>query len=122
MRGVYVARKHGAGPLTRSKPLVPPGVRPKKKMSDSPPAPDLSPGDDLDVMLEQLDTATDEILAKIENGRIRSPEHEKTRIQYYRALGYLLRTKRKILEDKTLEELAERIEEIEARREREKYR
>lgn len=80
-------------------------------MITSPPTPD-GDGDDYDAMLEQLDSAIDEIGEKIENGRIRDAEKEKVRIQYYRALGYLIRTKRKVLEDKTLEELAAEVEEL----------
>ena len=85
-------------------------------MSDSTPSPDLTT-ENYDVMLEQLDKAIDEIADKIESGRIRNPEHEKVRIQYYRALGYLVRTKRKVLEDKTLEDLEAEIEELKAARE-----
>jgi Mg2+ and Co2+ transporter CorA len=84
-------------------------------MSDSTPSPDLTT-ENYDVMLEQLDKAIDEIADKIESGRIRNPEHEKVRIQYYRALGYLVRTKRKVLEDKTLEDLEAEIEELKAAR------
>lgn len=77
--------------------------------TDSPSTPELIT-DDYEVMLENLDDAIEEITEKIESGRIRNPEHEKVRIKYYRALGYLVRTKRKVLEDKTLEELATEIE------------
>jgi hypothetical protein len=80
-------------------------------MSDSPPSPDLAT-ENYDVMLEQLDKAIGEIVEKVENGRIRDPEHEKVRIQYYRALGYLVRTKRQVLEDKTLEDLEAEIQEL----------
>lgn len=65
-----------------------------------------------DAMIEQLDGAISEITEKIQNGRIRDPEKDKVRVQYYRTLGYMMRTKRKILEDRTLEELAEEIEEL----------
>ena len=85
-------------------------------MSDSPPAPDLAT-DNYDAMLEQLDRTIEEIVEKIESGRIRNPEHDKVRIQYYRCLGYLIRTKRKVLEDKTLDELAAEVEELKAARE-----
>ncbi|WP_254542785.1 hypothetical protein [Halomarina pelagica] len=61
-------------------------------------------------MIDQLDGAIAEVTDKIENGRIRNPEHERVRVQYYKALGYLLRTKREVLQDKTLEELAAEIE------------
>lgn len=67
---------------------------------------------ELDGMIEQIDGAIDEIQYKIEDGRIRDVETEKVRIQYYRALGYLIRAKRQVLEDKTLEELAAEIEEL----------
>jgi hypothetical protein len=80
-------------------------------MSDSPPPPDLAT-ENYDVMLEQLDKAIGEIVEKVESGRIRNPEHEKVRIKYYRALGYLIRTKRKVLEDKTLEDLEAEIQEL----------
>lgn len=83
--------------------------------SDTPPTPDLRT-DDYDVMLDQLDSAIEELTSKIENGRIRDPETEKVRIKYYRTLGYLLRTKRKILEDATLEELEAEIEALKTAR------
>ena len=85
-------------------------------MSNSAPSPDLTT-ENYDVMLEQLDKAIDEIADKIESGRIRNPENEKVRIQYYRALGYLVRTKTKVLEDKTLEDLEAEIEALKAARE-----
>lgn len=80
-------------------------------MSDSSPPPDLAT-ENYDVMLEQLDKAIGEIVEKVESGRIRNPEHEKVRIKYYRALGYLIRTKRKVLEDKTLEDLETEIQDL----------
>lgn len=85
-------------------------------MSDSPPSSDLAT-ENYDVMLEQLDKAIGEIVEKVENGRIRDPEHEKVRIQYYRALGYLVRTKRQVLENKTLEDLEVEIQELKEARE-----
>lgn len=85
-------------------------------MSDSPPAPNLAT-DNYGAMLEQLDAAIDEIGEKIESGRIRDPEREKVRIQYFRALGYLIRTKRKVLEDKTLEELEAEVQQLKDARE-----
>jgi len=85
-------------------------------MSDSPPSPDLAT-ENYDVMLEQLDAAIGEIGDKIESGRIRDAEKEKVRIQYYRALGYLIRTKRQVLEDKTLEDLEAEIRELKEARE-----
>lgn len=81
------------------------------------PDPDLDATQSYDVMLEQLDAAIDEIVDKIDSGRIRDVEKEKVRIKYYRTLGYLIRTKQGVLEDKTLEELAEEVEELKAENE-----
>lgn len=77
--------------------------------TDSPPTPDLDT-DNYDAMLEKLDVAIENITEKVENGRIRNPEHEKVRIQYHRALGYLIRTRRQILEDRELQEFREALE------------
>ena len=85
-------------------------------MSDTPPPPDLAT-ENYEAMLEQLDAAIGEIGDKIESGRIRDAEKEKVRIQYYRALGYLIRTKRQVLEDKTLEDLEAEIRELKEARE-----
>lgn len=82
----------------------------------STPKPDLRT-DNYDVMLEQLNGAIENLTDKVENGRIRKPEHEKVRLKYYRTLGYLIRTKRKVLEDATLQELEERLAELEQDRE-----
>lgn len=69
--------------------------------------------DDYDTMLEQLDGAISELTEKIENGRIRDPERDKVRLKMYRTLGYLIRTKRQVLEDTTLQELEQRLDELE---------
>ena len=82
--------------------------------TESSPDPDLRT-DNYDIMLEKIDRATEEIMDKIESGRIRNPETEKVRLKYYRTLGYLIRTKRKVLEDKTLQELEEEIEALKER-------
>ena len=62
-----------------------------------------------------IDKAIDEVVRKIENGRCYDAEAEKVRIKRKRALGYLVRTKLKVVEARELEELAERVEEIEQR-------
>ena len=77
--------------------------------ADSPPTPDLG-ADNYDAMLEKLDKAIDQITDKVENGRIRNPEHEKVRIKYYRALGYLIRTRRQVLEDRELQAFRDALE------------
>jgi hypothetical protein len=68
-----------------------------------------------DRMFADVDLAIAEIREKIEDGRVRSPEHDKVRIQFYRALGYLIRTRADVLETKELEQLAERVEQLEER-------
>ena len=70
--------------------------------------------DEYDIMLEQLDGAIEVLEEKIETGRIRDPERDKVRLKQYRTLGYLIRTKRKVLEDTTLQELEQRLAELEA--------
>ena len=69
--------------------------------------------DDYDTMLTQLDGAIEELTDKIENGRIRDPKRDEVRLKMYRTLGYLIRTKRKVLEDTTLQELEQRLAELE---------
>lgn len=69
-----------------------------------------------DGMLATLNTTINDLMEKIENGRIRNVEREKVRIKQHRALTYLIRTKRDVLEDKKLEELEQKIEEMEAAR------
>ena len=81
-------------------------------MAQSQPTPDLRT-DDYDTMLRQLDGAIEELTDKIENGRIRDPKRDEVRLKQYRTLGYLIRTKRKVLEDTTLQELEQRLAELE---------
>jgi len=77
--------------------------------TESPPTPDLGT-ENYDAMLEKLDVAIEEVTDKVENGRIRNPEHDKVRIKYYRVLGYLIRTRRKVLEDRELQEFRDALE------------
>jgi hypothetical protein len=49
--------------------------------SDSDPDHDLDGADEYEQMLEQLDVAISEVNSKIENGRVRSPEHDQVRIK-----------------------------------------
>jgi hypothetical protein len=75
------------------------------------PNPDLRT-DDYDEMLARIDDAIAELSDKIENGRIRDPERDKVRLKMYRTLGYLIRTRRKVMQDATLKELEAEIEEL----------
>lgn len=91
-----------------------------EKDSEEPTDRDTSSGDeaawDRADMLASVDAAIEEVERKIENGRVRDPEREKIRIKQYRALGYLLRTKRKIVNDKQLVDMDERLSELEEAR------
>ena len=77
---------------------------------------DRSETDDYGDMLDTLDVAIEEIREKIESGRVRSPEHDKVRIKYYRALAYCINVRRQVANDQTLEDLAERLREVEKAR------
>lgn len=50
------------------------------------------------------------------DGRIRSPEKERIRLKYLRVIISAQAERRKVLADKELEELRERLEEIEEQR------
>jgi hypothetical protein len=78
------------------------------------PDPDLNT-DQLDILIEQIDKAIAEIVDKIESGRIRDPKRDQVRVKYYRALGYLARTKQDLVESKTLEELEAEVQEMKRR-------
>lgn len=81
-------------------------------------ATDTEEPDEIGTMINQLDDAIENINDKIADGRVRDPEKEKVRLKYHRTLGYLIRTKRKLVEDKTLSELSAEVEALkEARRE-----
>ena len=51
------------------------------------------------------------------DGRIRSPEKERIRLKYLRVIVSAESERRKLLQDKELEELKERLERIEERQE-----
>lgn len=72
---------------------------------------------DYQSMLDTLDIAIEEAEYKIEEGRVRSPENEKVRIKWVRALAYAVNVRRQVANDRDLEELAEEIEELKARQE-----
>jgi hypothetical protein len=78
--------------------------------------------DDIDTKIQ---SARDDALASLNevieqarykslgDGRIRSPEKEKIRLKYLRVIISAQDTRRKMLADKELEELRERLQEIE---------
>lgn len=71
---------------------------------------------DYESMLDTLDVAIDEAQRKIENGRVRDAEREKVRIKWVRCLAYAINVRRQVANDRDLEELAERIDALEAMR------
>jgi len=71
--------------------------------------------DDYEEMLATLDVAIAEAQRKIESGRVYDAENEKVRIKWIRALAYAVNVRRQVTTDRDLEELTDRIEQLEAR-------
>jgi ribosomal protein L13E len=69
--------------------------------------------DDYDEMLASLDTAIEEAQKKVESGRVYDAGNEKVRIKWIRALAYAVNVRRQVTADRDLEELTERVEELE---------
>jgi len=70
--------------------------------------------DDYDEMLATLDVAIAEAQRKVESGRVYDADNEKVRIKWIRALAYAVNVRRQVTTDRDLEELTERIEQLEA--------
>lgn len=66
-----------------------------------------------DEMIAHLNNAIDEVNYKINDGRIRDAQKDQARVKYYRALGYLVRSQLKVIEQRDLRLLEERIEQLE---------
>lgn len=60
-----------------------------------------------------LDELLEEALEKVQSGRVYSAENERVRIKWIRIAKDVVAEKRKVANDRTLEELSERIDEIE---------
>jgi len=73
--------------------------------------------DDYDAMLDTLDVAIEEAKRKVESGRVYDADNERVRIKWIRALAYAVNVRRQVTADRDLEELSERIEELEASQE-----
>jgi len=69
--------------------------------------------DEYDWLLERLDDAIEEADRKIESGRVYDAENEKVRIKWMRALAYMVNVRRQVTNDRDLQELTERLEELE---------
>jgi len=70
--------------------------------------------DDYDAMLDTLDVAIAEAQRKVESGRVYDAENEKVRIKWIRALAYAVNVRRQVTNDRDLQELAERLDRLEA--------
>lgn len=65
---------------------------------------------DYEAMLDTLDVAIEEAKRKVESGRVYDADNERVRIKWIRALAYAVSVRRKITNDRDLEELADEIE------------
>ena len=73
--------------------------------------------------IERLNEVVDHAEYKVfGNGRIRDEEKERIRIKYLNLIVSAANSKRSLLKDRDLDELAERIAELEEQEERAKYR
>lgn len=86
-------------------------------MTEDAPRPDLDGVETTDYgdMLDTLDVAIDEARRKVESGRVYDPENERVRIQWIRALAYIVNVRRQVAESRDLEELAAEIERLKER-------
>jgi hypothetical protein len=64
-------------------------------------------------ILELLEDGVREAHRKVKEGRVYDAENEKVRIKWIRALAYAANVHRQLQNDKDLEELSERLEELE---------
>jgi len=69
-----------------------------------------------DDLLATLDMLENEALRKVESGRVYDAENERVRIKWIRITKDVIAEKRKVMADRDLQELAERIEAIEEAR------
>ena len=64
---------------------------------------------DREEVLELLEEVLEEAHRKATDGRVRDAENEKVRIQWIKAVGYLVGQYRQMVKDKDLEEMQEEI-------------
>lgn len=64
-------------------------------------------------VLDMLETALHEAHHKVESGRVYDAENEKVRQKWFRTLGYLAGQYRQLKKDKEIEELSERLAQLE---------
>lgn len=66
-------------------------------------------------MIDDLDAAISEARQKVESGRVYDAENERVRQGWVRVLAYATNVRRQVTTDRDLEELAERIDDLEER-------
>jgi len=74
----------------------------------------VDPGD-RDRILELLEDGIQEAHRKVEQGRVYDADNEKVRIKWIRALAYTTNVYRQTLKDRELEQMRDRLEELEDR-------
>ena len=82
-------------------------------IDDLPENPEFTAEDDRKDVLDDLDEAMDEAFRKFTNGRVRNPENEKVRIQWFRAYVYAVATRRQLISDIEEAEHEDRIARLE---------
>lgn len=70
---------------------------------------------DYDEMLATLDTLLDEAVRKVESGRVYDASNERVRIKWIRVAAQVIDVRRKVRTDRDLQELTERVEQLEER-------
>lgn len=73
-------------------------------------------GADRGAVIDRLDELIEESYRKAENGRVYDGENEKVRQGWFRVCGYLSGQYRQLLRDEELEELDDRLRELEGER------
>lgn len=74
--------------------------------------PDPREDQDRKKILSILNEAIDQLIRKIRDGRIKNPENEKVRVQYYRALAYTCSVYNQVKQAEDLELIKAEIEAI----------
>ncbi|MFU8870236.1 hypothetical protein [Natronococcus sp.] len=69
-----------------------------------------------DEMLALLEDGIEEAHRKVKSGRVYDAENEKVRIKWIRTLGYVAGQYRQLIKDRDLEEIEERLEDLEQQR------
>lgn len=77
---------------------------------------DSGTGPDLEELAQSLRTVRQELIRKIENGRVRDEAKEQVRIKRARTLAYVVSEERKLKKVRELEDLRDEVDEIKAER------